>query len=148
MRVLLQRVKSAKVNVDGKTIGQIGHGLLLYLGCGKGDGIDQVSYLVEKVCRLRVFPDEADKMNLSLLDVNGEMLIISQFTLYGNCQKGRRPSFENALPPAEAMELYKLFIEKCKALVGVDKVQKGEFGAMMEVESINLGPINFNLDST
>ena len=145
MKILLQRVKEAKVSVDGKRIGKIGHGLLLYLGCGKEDNERQVSFLLEKAVNLRVFPDENDKMNLSLLDVGGEVLIISQFTLYGNCQKGRRPSFEQALEPEKARGFYRLFVEKAKGLIGESKVQEGEFGAKMEVFSINLGPINFIL---
>ena len=147
MRILLQRVKRAKVSIKGKVCGEISTGLLLYVGFGISDVEKDVDYLVEKVTNFRCLPDENDKMNLSIKDVGGQVLIISQFTLYGDCRKGRRPSFTGSLHPEKAIPLYELFIEKCKVVLGEEKIATGQFGAMMEIDSINDGPINFILES-
>lgn len=143
MRALLQRVKSASVTVDLKTIGAIKKGLLIFLGVTHADSETDINYLVEKISNLRIFEDGAGKMNLSLLDVKGEVLIISQFTLYADCKKGRRPSFVDAAEPVKACDLYKKFIHKFKE-TGL-KVEEGEFGAMMDVSLVNWGPVTIML---
>ncbi|MGB2769948.1 MAG: D-aminoacyl-tRNA deacylase, partial [Candidatus Zixiibacteriota bacterium] len=135
MRVVLQRVKEAKVTVDGKVVGQIQKGLVLLLGARTGDVEEDVGYLVEKCVNLRIFEDQEQKMNLSALDVKAEVLVISQFTLYGNTSKGRRPSFTDSLEPQEAERLYDKFIDQVKA-TGL-KTESGVFGAKMLVEIHN-----------
>lgn len=139
MKVVIQRVKNASVEVDNKIVGQIEKGFLVLLGVKVGDTKEQADYLVKKVCNLRVFTDENDKMNLSLKDVNGKLLIVSQFTLYGNCADGNRPSFIEAARPDEAIPLYEYFCDQC-AKNGIE-VQRGIFGADMKVELLNDGPV-------
>jgi len=146
MRVVIQRVLQAKVEVNSQTVGQIDKGLLVYLGVGKGDTIKDVEFIAEKLVNLRIFPDEAGKMNRSLLDVGGKILLVSNFTLHGDCRKGRRPGFDNAAEPQLAEQLY----EKVAELIaqhGVP-VEKGVFGEYMHVTSTNDGPVTFLLDST
>lgn len=141
----MQRVHNASVSVDGKLVGQINTGLLVYLGVGKNDTEKDVEWMCDKIANLRIFEDSNGKMNLSLLQVNGELLVISQFTLYGDCRRGRRPSFDEAAPPEIGEKLYEMFIEKMKQQV--KRVERGIFGAHMEVESINDGPVTILLDS-
>lgn len=136
---------NASVSVDGKLVGQINAGLLVYLGVGKNDTEKDVEWMCDKIANLRIFEDSNGKMNLSLLQVNGELLVISQFTLYGDCRRGRRPSFDEAAPPEIGEKLYEMFIEKMKQQV--KRVEKGIFGAHMEVESMNDGPVTILLDS-
>ena len=145
MKAVIQRVHSAEVRVDGKSTGRIGKGLLVFLGIGKGDGEDALSYLVSKIPDLRIFEDASGKFNLSLKEVGGEMLIVSQFTLYGDTKKGRRPSFTEAEEPGTAKELYERFVSKVRE-DGIP-VQTGEFQAKMEVRLINDGPVTLLLDS-
>ncbi|MBT5016575.1 D-tyrosyl-tRNA(Tyr) deacylase [Candidatus Peregrinibacteria bacterium] len=145
MRVLLQRVESASVSVDDKVVGQIGPGLLLLVGVTHEDTEKQAVSLAEKAANLRIFSDEEGKMNLSLVDVGGEALVVSQFTLYGDCRKGRRPAFVEAAPPDMANDLYVKFAEHLKSL-GV-KVETGQFQAMMKVSLINDGPVTLMLEN-
>ena len=145
MRAVVQRVKKSSVKVDNKVIGSIDRGINVLLGVEDGDTLDDVKYLVEKIVNLRIFEDEDDKMNLSLLDVNGEMLAISQFTLLGDCRKGRRPSYIKASKPDFANEMYEKFVESCRARI--KKVETGKFQADMEVEIINDGPVTLLIDS-
>lgn len=144
MRLVVQRVSHSKVEVDSKIIGQIGKGFLVLLGVGPEDTTEIADFLVEKLCNLRVFKDEAEKMNLSIKDIDGELLIVSQFTLYADCKKGNRPSFTNAAKPEKANELYEYFIEKCRNKVR--KVEHGEFGADMKVSLLNDGPVTIILE--
>ena len=145
MRAVLQRVSRASVSVEGQIVGQIGRGLLILLGVGQQDSESHVKSLVDKIVYLRIFEDEAGKMNRSLLDVQGEALVISQFTLYANMQRGRRPSFVEAAPPSHAIPLYEQFQESL-ARYGV-RVASGTFGAMMSVDLCNEGPVTIWLDS-
>ncbi len=145
MRVVLQRVKEAKVTVEGKVVGEIGRGLVLLLGAKTGDTEKDVDFLVDKCVNLRIFEDAEQKMNLSVLDVKGEVLIVSQFTLYGDTRKGRRPSFTGAMEPQQAEKLYLKFIEQIKAR-GL-KAEAGIFGAKMLVDISNWGPVTFILES-
>ena len=145
MRAVIQRVKSAQVIVNEKIIGSIGFGLLVLLGISREDNCVDADYLVEKTINLRIFDDQDGKMNRSLLDVGGEMLIVSQFTLIADCRKGRRPSFTAAAEPAEAKKLYQYFIERVKEK-GIT-VATGEFQALMEVGLINNGPVTILMDS-
>ncbi|MBQ9646944.1 MAG: D-tyrosyl-tRNA(Tyr) deacylase [Oscillospiraceae bacterium] len=145
MKAVLSKVKSASVTVDGKTVGQIGEGFLILLGVTHGDTEVQCQKLADKLCSLRVFDDENDKINLSLDDVGGEILVISQFTLYGNCRKGRRPEFLSAARPEAAIPLYEKFVALCREK-GY-RVETGEFGAHMEVESVNNGPFTLVVDT-
>ena len=145
MRVVLQRVKEAKVTVEGKVVGEIGRGLVLLLGAKTGDAEKDVDFLVDKCVNLRIFEDAEQKMNLSVLDVKGEVLVVSQFTLYGDTRKGRRPSFTGALEPQQAEKLYLKFIEQIKAR-GL-KAETGIFGAKMLVDISNWGPVTFILES-
>ena len=144
MRLVIQRVSNAKVEVSNKIIGQIEKGFLVLLGVGPEDTENIADYLVEKLCNLRVFEDENHKMNLSVKNIDGELLIVSQFTLYADCKKGNRPSFTNAAEPEKANELYKYFIEKCKNKV--KRVEHGEFGADMKVSLLNDGPVTIILE--
>lgn len=144
MRLVIQRVKNAKVDIDGKTVSSIGKGLLVLLGVTHEDTKETVDYLVKKLCKLRVFEDENGKMNLSIKDVEGKLLIVSQFTLYADCSRGNRPSFVNAAKPDFANELYEYFCEKCKE--EQIEVQKGIFGADMKVSLLNDGPVTIILE--
>jgi D-aminoacyl-tRNA deacylase len=145
MRAVVQRVRRAAVSVDGQTVGRIDRGLLVLLAASHGDGPEQAVWMAEKLSGLRVFADKDGKMNLSLTQVAGEMLIVSQFTLYGDCRKGKRPSYANAAPPQDAKIVYKAFIDAVRNQ-GVP-VQEGVFGAMMDVELVNDGPVTLILDS-
>ena len=145
MRAVVQRVSEARVRVDSEVVGEIQAGLLVFLGVGREDGGKDVDFLSEKIPNLRIFPDEAQKMNLSLLDAGGAMLVVSQFTLHGDCRKGRRPAFIAAAPPEQAEPLYERYIAQVEKL-GV-RVAAGRFGAMMEVELVNDGPVTLILDS-
>jgi D-tyrosyl-tRNA(Tyr) deacylase len=145
MRVVLQRVKKCRVTVSGEISGEIGVGILAFLGVGPNDSDEDVRYLAEKTVHLRIFPDDEGKMNRSLLDIGGGMLIVSQFTLFGDCRKGRRPSFTGAAPPEKAEMLYHAFVEGIEKL-GVT-TSTGTFGAMMEVDLVNDGPVTLLLDS-
>jgi len=146
MRAVLQRVSRATVRVNGQTSGEIGPGLLILLAVGQGDTSKEADYLLDKIVNLRIFEDAGGKMNLSLLDVGGELLVISQFTLYADCRKGRRPSFTDAGPPGEAQKLYDYFVAAARTR-GV-KVATGIFQAVMEVELVNSGPVTILLDSS
>jgi D-tyrosyl-tRNA(Tyr) deacylase len=145
MRAVIQRVKSAKVTVENNIEGQIGKGLLVLLGVGNEDTSEDVKYLVEKTINLRIFEDSEDKMNLSLLDIQGELLVVSQFTLFGDCRKGRRPGFDKAAKPDTANKLYMEFVELCKK--AEIKVETGKFQAEMLVDLANDGPVTMLLDS-
>lgn len=144
MKVVIQRVTKASVAIEGSNVASIKKGLLLLVGMGKEDTKELVNKFVDKIIKLRIFSDENGKTNLSIKDVSGELLIISQFTLYANCKKGNRPSFIEAANPDQAKELYQYFIEVCKSQI--DKVETGEFGADMEVELVNDGPFTIVLD--
>lgn len=144
MKFLIQRVKEAQVDVDNKTIGKINKGLLVLIGITQTDTKETADYLIKKLTNLRIFEDEKGKMNLSLNDVKGELLLVSQFTLYADCSNGNRPSFTEAAKPDFANELYKYIIDKCKEKV--DKVETGIFGADMKVKLINDGPVTIMLE--
>jgi len=145
MKVLIQRVKQASVDVNNECVGKIDKGLLVFLGVKEEDTEDNVDYLVNKIINLRIFSDDNDKMNLSLLDTNGQVLVVSQFTLYADCSRGRRPSYTNAATPKLAKKLYKSFIEKLKR--EDIKVQSGIFGAYMDVNLINDGPVTIMIEN-
>lgn len=144
MKALIQRVKSASVTIDGLLYSKIGQGLLVFLGVEKGDDKLNAEKLADKLSKLRIFEDENEKMNHSILDIEGEMLIVSQFTLCGDCKKGTRPSFDKSAPPQIANELYEYFISQVKSFN--IPVRTGEFGAMMDVELINDGPVTFMVE--
>lgn len=144
MRLVIQCVKQASVTVEGKPIAKIEKGILAFLGIHKFDLPETTHKLVKKLIQLRIFPDVNDKMNLSVQDVHGEILLVSQFTLYGNCNDGRRPDFGDAAPPAIAKPIYDKFVRELQQELG--KVQTGSFGAMMQVHLINDGPITFILE--
>ncbi|MCB2182178.1 MAG: D-tyrosyl-tRNA(Tyr) deacylase [Desulfobulbaceae bacterium] len=144
MRAVVQLVKKASVVVGDETVGAIDRGLLVLLGVNKDDREQDALYLVEKIINLRIFPDEEGKMNLSVRDIEGEVLAVSQFTLFGDCRKGRRPSYSHAAPPEMANRLYEFFVEKMQAHL---PVKTGTFQAMMEVELINDGPVTLLVDS-
>lgn len=145
MRAVIQRVKQASVTVDGEKVGSINKGLLLFLGVHRHDGEKELAWMVDKVINLRLFEDQDGKMNLSLADIDGEILIVSQFTLYGDCRKGRRPGFSQAAPPKQAQVLYEKFITAVqqKGLT----TASGTFQAMMDVALVNDGPVTLLLDS-
>lgn len=145
MRAVLTRVSGAEVSIAGETVAKIGKGFLILLGVGPNDTPKQCRYLAEKALGLRVFEDEAGKMNLGLDDVGGEVLVVSQFTLYGNCRKGRRPSFTDAAPPALGNAMYELFLACCADLGHPPR--HGVFGADMQVSSVNDGPVTLLLDT-
>ena len=145
MKLVIQRVKHAKVEVENEIVGKIEQGFLVLLGVGPEDTEETADYLVQKLIKLRVFEDENGKMNLSLKDINGELLIVSQFTLYADCKKGNRPSFTNAAPPEKAKQLYEYFVLQAKNL-GL-KVETGSFGAHMKVELLNDGPVTILLEN-
>lgn len=146
MRIVLQRVTQAKVEVDGQIIGEIGSGLLVLLGVSTSDTEKDALYLLEKTLNLRIFEDSDEKMNLSLADVKGELLVVSQFTLYGDTRRGRRPSFIEAAPPERANRLYEFFVAEARKLIS--KVETGKFQAMMNVSLTNSGPVTILLDSS
>ena len=145
MRAVVQRVSRSEVTVDGRTTGKINKGLLVLLGVTHGDTSKDVDYIVDKTINLRIFEDENDKMNLSLKDIGGEMLAVSQFTLYGDCRKGRRPSFTNAAAPEEADKLYQEFVKKVSEQ-GIN-TETCEFGSHMMVDLVNDGPVTILLES-
>ena len=145
MRAVVQRVKESSVKVDNETIGRIGQGLLVLLGVAKGDTPSDADYLANKIVNLRIFEDDDTKMNRSLLSIGGKMLVVSQFTLLGDCRKGRRPSFVAAAGPQKALELYENFVQQVRRL-GIS-VETGRFQAMMEVALINDGPVTLVLES-
>jgi D-tyrosyl-tRNA(Tyr) deacylase len=145
MRAVVQRVSRASVTVDGETVGKIDRGLLVLLGVSNKDAENDVHYCVEKTLNLRIFEDADKKMNLSLLDIAGELLVVSQFTLYGDTRRGRRPSFIGAAAPEEANRLYEYFVAEARKQVA--KVETGRFQAMMDVELVNDGPVTILIDS-
>ena len=145
MRAVVQRVNRCKVTVESRIVGEIGPGLLVLLGVGKGDTEAAADYLAEKIAGLRIFEDEAGKMNISVLDKRGEVLVVSQFTLYGDVRRGKRPSFDAAARPEEARRLYEYFVNKMRS-TGL-RCETGEFQAMMQVELVNDGPVTIVLDS-
>jgi D-tyrosyl-tRNA(Tyr) deacylase len=145
MRAVVQRVSRARVTVGDEITGEIGNGLLVLLGVSSTDTEEDVAYLVEKIVNLRIFEDADEKMTLSLLDTKGELLVVSQFTLYGDTRRGRRPSFIEAAPPYRANELYEHFVGKAR--LEILKVETGRFQAMMDVELVNDGPVTIILDS-
>ena len=145
MRAVVQRVRNAQVSVDGNMVGQIKAGLLVYLGVGKGDGEADAAFIADKITNLRIFADSNDKMNLNVKGAAGQVLIVSNFTLFGDCRKGRRPDFDMAAEPVQAERLYEKVVELVKA-EGLE-VQKGVFAAYMDVTASNDGPINFLIDS-
>ena len=147
MRTVIQRVITSSVDVDGETIGKIDQGILVFLGVGHEDKDTDVEYLCEKIVNLRIFEDDKQKMNLSLRDIEGEILVISQFTLQGDVKKGRRPNFGGAAKPDLAEPLYLEFIKKCKEYAEIKKVETGKFGADMDVNIQNDGPVTILLDS-
>lgn len=145
MRLVIQRVSEAKVEINQAIVGQINQGLLVLLGIEQEDTIDDVDWLLQKTVNMRIFSDDEGKMNRSLLDVNGGLLVVSQFTLHASTKKGNRPSFIAAARPEHAIPLYELFLQKAKALVG--EVKSGEFGADMQVSLLNDGPVTIIIDS-
>ncbi|MBI5374144.1 MAG: D-tyrosyl-tRNA(Tyr) deacylase [Candidatus Schekmanbacteria bacterium] len=146
MKAVIQRVSNAKVEVDGKLCSSIGQGLLVLLGVSEDDNEDNADYVAEKTANLRIFEDSDGKMNLSCIDISGEVLVVSQFTLLGDTRKGRRPSFVKAAKPEKAIPLYEMFVKKISTY-GIP-VKTGIFGAMMDVELINAGPVTIIIDSS
>lgn len=147
MRAVVQRVASASVVVAGETVGAVGQGLLVYLGCGKGDLPSDAAWMLDKIVGLRVFENDAGKLDRALLDVGGELLVVSQFTLYGDLRKGRRPSFEGAMAPEEAEALYEAFVALARVRYPGLGVATGRFRADMRVASVNEGPVTLWLES-
>lgn len=145
MKLVIQRVSSAKVDVNNETIGKIEKGFLVLIGITHEDDKEKADFLVKKLCNLRVFTDDQDKMNLSIKDIDGELLIVSQFTLYADTKKGNRPSFVDAAKPEIAEDLYEYFIEECKK-EGIKKVEHGKFGADMKVSLTNDGPVTIIIE--
>lgn len=145
MRAVVQRVSQARVTIEGRTTGEIGEGFLVLLGISRRDTAEEARWMADKVANLRVLADDAEKMNRSVLEAGGEVLVVSQFTLYGDARKGRRPSFVEAAQGSEANDLYELFVKELRSL-GLT-VATGEFGAMMDVELTNTGPVTILIDS-
>lgn len=145
MKIVIQRVAHASVLVNGLTVGEINRGLLVFLGISRDDTIEDADYLLDKLLWLRIFPDAERKMNLNIQDAGGSLLVVSQFTLYGDCRRGRRPSFDHAAPPDRARGLYEHFLAVARR--GPVPVQSGEFQAMMEVHLVNDGPVTILIDS-
>jgi len=145
MKAVIQRVKSASVEVDGRIVGDIGRGLMVLLGIGKDDTIRDIQWMVDKIINLRIFENENGKLDESLLDIKGELLLVSQFTLYGDCSKGRRPSFTDAMGAEEAKRLFEIFVAKAKEKI--EKVETGIFQTTMNVSIINEGPVTLIVDS-
>ncbi|MBS7298012.1 MAG: D-tyrosyl-tRNA(Tyr) deacylase [Eubacteriales bacterium] len=145
MRIVIQRVSHASVTVDNEIVGKIGEGILILLGVADGDTEEDIKYLADKALGLRIFRDANDKMNLSVADIGGEVLVVSQFTLYGDCKKGKRPSFDKAGKPDFAEEMYEKFLDYVKKTFG--KVEHGIFGADMKVDLLNNGPVTLIIDS-
>ena len=145
MKVVLQRVSYAEVNIDGSTVGAIRLGLVALLGIAKADTREHADRILDKILYLRIFPDDAGKMNRNIQEAGGSLLVISQFTLYGDCRKGRRPSFDRAAPPDEALALYQYFVEAARR--GPVPVETGEYRAHMQVHLVNDGPVTILLDS-
>jgi len=145
VRVVLQRVAHAEVRIDGRTVGEIERGHLLLVAFRPGDGVGQLEWMADKIVGLRVFPDDNGKMNRSLMDVAGDLLVVSQFTLYGDVRKGRRPSFVGAASPEIAVPLYEQFVACLRGRIG-GRVETGEFGATMDVELVNEGPVTLILE--
>lgn len=146
MRAVVQRVSKAKVEIDGKINGEIGKGFLIFVAVQRDDEISDIDYLAKKIENLRVFEDEDGKMNLSIQDIRGELLVVSQFTLYGDCRKGNRPSFIQSAKSPKSIDKYETFLEKLRS-TGL-KVETGEFGADMDVSLVNDGPVTIQLDSS
>lgn len=146
MRAVVQRARRARVTVGERVVGSIDQGLLVLLGCGAGDGANDLAYIVDKIVHLRIFADDAGKMNRSVKDIAGGVLLVSQFTLYGDARAGRRPAFVGALEPVAAAALYEQAIARVRD-AGVTRVEAGEFGADMQVELVNDGPVTILLDS-
>lgn len=147
MRAVIQRVKYASVTINGAVKSKIEQGFLILFCAGEGDTVEDAELLAKKTAGMRIFCDENDKMNLSLADIGGSVIVVSQFTLYADCRRGNRPSFTNAAPPAEANELYEYFVKLLRDEYGIQDVQTGEFGADMKVELLNDGPVTIILDS-
>jgi len=147
VRIVVQRVKRSKVTVDSKIVGKISKGLLVLVGIGKNDDLEDIKWIADKIVNLRIFEDSKEKMNLSLLDIQGELLLVSQFTLFGDCRRGRRPSFTEAAEPAVAKEIFEKLIEYIKNKYPNLKVETGVFQEHMEVELVNDGPVTILLDS-
>lgn len=145
MKVLIQRVKRASVTINGEIYSSIEKGILALIGIEKGDALEQVQKLAKKIANLRIFPDSNDKMNHSMIDIGGEMLVVSQFTLCGDCKKGTRPSFDRSASPDIANDLYERFVDEIRSF-GI-KTQTGKFAAMMDVELVNDGPVTFMLEA-
>lgn len=145
MRAVLQRVKEASVEVEGKAVGRIERGLLVLLGIAEGDSVADIPWMIDKIINLRIFEKEDGKFDNSLLDIGGELLIVSQFTLYGDCSKGRRPSFSEAMESGQAKGLFELFVEKAREKIS--KVESGIFQASMDVSLVNEGPVTIIIDS-
>lgn len=146
MKAVVQRVSRACVRIDGRTVGEIGRGLLVLLGLGKDDTAADTDWMIKKLLALRIFPDDAKNMNRSVTDIGGGILVVSQFTLYGDTRKGTRPSFSDAMPPGDAERFYNDFMTKLRAATAL-KVAEGKFAAMMDVELVNDGPVTIVLDS-
>jgi D-tyrosyl-tRNA(Tyr) deacylase len=138
VRAVVQRVAHARVTIDGSTSGAIDRGLLVYLGVGRGDGEKERAWMLDKILGLRIFPNEAGKMDRSVIDIGGALLVVSQFTLYGDVRRGKRPSFDDAMPPLDAKREYDAFVSEARARI---RTETGRFGADMKVESLNDGPV-------
>jgi D-tyrosyl-tRNA(Tyr) deacylase len=146
MKAVVQRASRASVTIDGQAVGQIGRGLLVLLGIGKSDAPGDADWMINKLLNLRIFPDDTHNMNRSVTDIGGEILVVSQFTLYGDARKGMRPGFADAMPPAEAEKFYHEFTSRLRKATNL-KVAEGKFAAMMDVELVNDGPVTIVLDS-